>query len=443
MIYRFLRFLFSLALKVFFRRIEVDGAECVPDRGPVLLLSNHPNALVDALVILMKLRRPVSLTAKSTLTDYLLLRLLMDATHVIRLHRKQDETDGADRSRNVDALAECRRRLGRGGALMLFPEGQSHSDPSLRPFRWGAARLALQCVEEGAPLIIVPVGLHFPRKERMRSDAWIRFGEPLDVAAWQAGHPGAGYRELTEEIETRVREITLNFERRSDEVLVNWASELLATGGMPPVPLGEREQEASRRLALARLIRDGYRILRDREGERIAELRRKVHSYRAELRKLGLTPAEVYIRMDGYLAARFMAREAAILVLGLPLVLWGIINHALPAAATRLVERRLESDRDQVATNIIFPAIVLFPLFYAIVLTAAWALLPLPWAAAYTVSLPYCGYAAVLYLERAGSAWRRAGTFLCFRKDPGLKTRLEQQGREIIGELYDLGEALR
>ena len=45
------------------------ASERLPDAGPVLLASNHPNALVDALVIGCTLRRPVTLTAKATLLE--------------------------------------------------------------------------------------------------------------------------------------------------------------------------------------------------------------------------------------------------------------------------------------------------------------------------------------------------------------------------------------
>ena len=144
MLYRTLKVLLGTAVGIFFRRIEVEGVENVPDTGPVLLLPNHPNALVDALVIVMQLKRPVSLTAKSTLADNAVLKFFIKASKIILFHRKQDSELGADPSRNVKALEECQRRLNQGAAICLFPEGQSHSDPSLRPFRWGAARIALE-----------------------------------------------------------------------------------------------------------------------------------------------------------------------------------------------------------------------------------------------------------------------------------------------------------
>ena len=49
--YRVMRALGRLALQWFYRDIEVVGLERVPEHGAGLLASNHPNALVDALVI--------------------------------------------------------------------------------------------------------------------------------------------------------------------------------------------------------------------------------------------------------------------------------------------------------------------------------------------------------------------------------------------------------
>ena len=120
MFYKILRFLFCIAVRIFFRRIEVEGLENVPDTGPTLLLPNHPNALVDVLVILMHLNRPVTLTAKSTLADYPLLGFVFRTARVILLYRKQDEKMGVDRSRNIQALAECRWRLKKGEKFRKF-----------------------------------------------------------------------------------------------------------------------------------------------------------------------------------------------------------------------------------------------------------------------------------------------------------------------------------
>jgi glycerol-3-phosphate O-acyltransferase/dihydroxyacetone phosphate acyltransferase len=443
LIYGLLRFLLGTAVGVFFRRIEVEGIENVPDTGPVLLLPNHPNALVDALIIIMQLKRPVSLTAKSTLADNPLLRFFIRVSQVILLNRKQDTGLGADRSRNVDALKECQRRLGQGAAICLFPEGQSHSDPSLRPFRWGAARIALefaQTSESSEALRIIPVGLNFLQKDRFRSDAWIRFGVPINVTKWIMDYPQGGPTELTEEIERHVRDLTLNFNRRRDSVLMDWAAELIATGGLPPVPIGQKEDNVSHHLGLVRLIRDGYENLKEQKAVEIDELRSRIVHYRRELRHFGIASAEVYILMTAWRAVFFLIQETTVLLVGLPVAVWGIVNHLTPALLVRAVARKLTVEKDQWASNTVFPAVILFPLFYTVQITLAWLYLT-PWlAAAYTAGLPVSGYASVRYSDRAGSTWRRSRTFILFLLNPQLQTRLAKEGKQIIEKIQLLGE---
>ena len=44
--------LLRFTLRIFFRRVEVEGLERVPTDGPVMFVLNHPNSLVDPVFIL-------------------------------------------------------------------------------------------------------------------------------------------------------------------------------------------------------------------------------------------------------------------------------------------------------------------------------------------------------------------------------------------------------
>jgi len=445
MVYRILRWLSRTSVRLFFRRIEVEGLENVPGSGPVLLVPNHPNAIVDALVVVMHLKRPISVTAKSTLADFFLMRQVIKSTNVILFHRKKDMAMGADPSRNVEAIAECRRRLEQGEAILIFPEGQSHSDPGLRPLRSGAARIALDYLQSDGTagnLAIIPVGLHFPEKDRFRSDVWIRFGKPLDPRMWREENPEAGPIELTAEIENRIRKLTLNFEHRPDSVLLMWAAEILETGAAPPARLGLEKHRVSRRLKLVQLLNEGYRQLKEDQADDIARLRKRVRSYRLELRSLGIKPSEVYLRMPAWRVARFVARELVILVVGMPIAGWGILNHIIPVVIIRMLAATFSVEKDKWASNVVLPTAVIIPFFYAIQITAAWLFLNPLWAGLYMVSLPVSGIFAILYRDRVGNILYRARTFFLFLKNPDLRERLGREGRSIIEDLTRLGEKL-
>ena len=79
-----------LLVHVFFRRIETLGAERVPAEGPLLVVANHHNSLVDPALVLARLPRAPSFLAKSTLWRMPGLRILLDGAGSIPIYRRQD-----------------------------------------------------------------------------------------------------------------------------------------------------------------------------------------------------------------------------------------------------------------------------------------------------------------------------------------------------------------
>jgi glycerol-3-phosphate O-acyltransferase/dihydroxyacetone phosphate acyltransferase len=449
MLYPLFRLLARLALRLFFRRIEIEGRELVPLRGPVLLVPNHTNAFVDPLLLVISLRRRVTLTAKNVLAKNPLFALLMRGLGVVTFHRREDLGKGAVPKENLRSLDLCRRILQHGGAVCIFPEGISHSDPHLRPFRSGAARLAMDLVnapaagcfgsEEGR-LKIVPVGLLYTEKDRFRSDVWLRFGTPLDVGDWLAEHRDAAANELTEEIRRRIEELTVTFQTRRESVILTRGADILAAGGVDPAPLGWRERSVAENFQLLKRLQAGYLTLRQSRPEEIEALTRQVRDYHLKLRRLGIEPREVYLPLHWGKASFFVFRELELLLAGAPLALFGAVNHLLPYIIVKRIARALSRDKDHWATNVVYPSFAVFPLCYALQIAAAWLLLPAFWAALYTVALPYTGYIAILYGERAGGAWRRLRTFLYWYRRPLEQEELARTGREIIAHIRDLGE---
>src|ERR1041384_2099655 len=155
--------LLRLAIRIFFRRVEIVGAERVPAQGPVVFVLNHPNGLIDPAVLLCLAPRRVSFLAKAPLFRMPLVGLWCRAFDAIPVHRKQDP--GAEMTRNRETFDAARGVLVRGGAIALFPEGTSHSDPKLKPLKTGAARIALgaaAALPQDLPLTIVPAGCPAP-----------------------------------------------------------------------------------------------------------------------------------------------------------------------------------------------------------------------------------------------------------------------------------------
>ncbi|HEX7184962.1 MAG TPA: 1-acyl-sn-glycerol-3-phosphate acyltransferase [Thermoanaerobaculia bacterium] len=189
-----------LILRVFFRSVEVVGAERLPLGRPMVLVANHVNGLIDPVLILGPLPVRPRLLAKSTLWKNPLVRPFAELAGAIPIYRHQDQVDTAQ---NEESFARCHEVLAEGGAIALFPEGKSHSEPALQPLKTGLARIVLgyerkrlSSPSPGAnfdpkapfgPLEILPT-VETPRGASPAAAPFISSRNPRDAA----GTPGEG-----------------------------------------------------------------------------------------------------------------------------------------------------------------------------------------------------------------------------------------------------------
>ncbi len=419
---------FRAALHVFFREIELQGRENVPEDGPLLLVSNHLNAFVDPLLIQLGMKRRITITAKGPLTRQPLVGTLMRLTRVIAFHRLQDRGTETGPDRLKEHLDECGRRLEEGAAIVLFPEAKSHDDPGLRPFRHGASRIAFDHVLKhgmASRLRLVPVGLSFEAKEHARSRALVRFGEPIDAASWVAEHPGASPARLTAELKRRIRKLVVEHDSRREELLTRWAARLVLASE-------ERRPWGASTLSTSRHIRDGLR--RDTVGGRA--LARSILAHRQRLQRLGLGPESLHGPADLSAFARFLFKESLVLGPLAPLATWGALQNLPPTLLTCAVTHRISRLRDMWASNAVFSSFLAYPPWYAAQTAASLALLPPPLGLLRALAVPAAGWLALGWWDRLNDdrlVWRACMTFL---RSPGLKG-------ELLAESEALALALR
>ena len=458
--YRVLRVLGQLALRWFYRDVEVVGIERFPVRGPVLLASNHPNALVDALVITCTLRRPVTLTAKATLLENPITRRLLRMTGVVPLRRVSDDaaragaagrpSGEADPARNAGAFTAVLDVLVAGGVVLLFPEGKSHSDPNLAPLKTGLARIALMAQAERAidTLPIVPIGLTFERKWDPRSRVVMTVGAPIVLERnTPNAHdpPNADAATLTGRIDVGLRNVTLNFPTHDAASEVLSVSTLLAEVfdefrplHAPDPPLSDSVRLAQRISAIAERV---PRVDPELAG-RIDRFRARISAFDAATRKHGIAANDVQMNTNVAGGAWFVVRETLIAAVAGPLALWGRINHWLPLRLARSLALRRSRTPDEPATNTIVAALVLVLSFYAAQTTVVTWALGWTFGLAYAVSLPPSATWDFRYADRRRRASARVRTYLRFRREPALQQLLLAELEWLRTEALALNSAV-
>ena len=435
MLYRLLRALAVVSLRWFYGRVDVEGLDRIPRGAPALLAVNHPNALVDAMVVAVVCPRPITFTAKATLFSNPLVAALLGAAGVVPLVRRQDVSElktDADARRNERAFQRLHSALSGGGAVLIFPEGVTGDYPGLAPLRTGAARMALQAVESGVrDLQLVPVGLTFDRKDVPRSRVFVQVGDPIAVAEW-AG-TASDPKLLTAELERRLRAVTLNFEsldaaERDLTLARQLARVFRSTEAAPPV--WETHAALAGQVAITRRIEEVRRSLEHASPEvrhAADALLDRLTRLRATLAAHRLAPEDVEIDLDVPAGAHFALREGLLLAVAGPVALWGWINHWIPFRLARSVARRsIESAADPAMRTILI-GIALVLGFYALQGALVWWWLG-GWAAlAYWVSLPLAADVNFHLRARLVRAARRARAYLRLRRDPGLRASLAEE----------------
>jgi glycerol-3-phosphate O-acyltransferase / dihydroxyacetone phosphate acyltransferase len=205
----------QLLIHIFFREIEVDHGGNLPPSGPVVLVANHTNGLVDGLLLMATLARYPRFLGKSTLFKIPPLWPFLKLAGVIPVYRA---IDGGQLSQNSNAFASSHEILAHGGVVALFPEGISHDEPSLQPLKTGAARIALEAGADSAAagLVTVPVGLTYDAKARFRSRALVRIGPPEVISRWADGYGADDHQ--------AVRQLTISLAERLSQVNPEFAS---------------------------------------------------------------------------------------------------------------------------------------------------------------------------------------------------------------------------
>ena len=101
-----------------FYHFHVEG-ERVPPSGPVLLVANHPNSLLDPAAVVAAAGRPVRFLAKAPLFTDRLVGWLIRASGSIPVYRRQDVPTLA--GQNDDTFRAAHAALGGGDAVGIFP----------------------------------------------------------------------------------------------------------------------------------------------------------------------------------------------------------------------------------------------------------------------------------------------------------------------------------
>ena len=402
--------------------------------GPVLLVANHPNSLLDPTLVVAAGSRPVRFLAKAPLFSDWKIGWLVRGAGAIPVYRKAD--DPGQMARNEDVFREVIDVLKTGAVVGIFPEGISHNEPGMAQLKTGAARIALGAAAQlGYAVSIVPVGLSFHAKEIFRSDAYVVRGVPL---AWgdlisRGADAAEAVRELTSRIDAALRKVTVNLAEWEDQPLVETALRVWEAEHDTPSREGERLTRlefTTKTLERIRASHDGV------EPSLITDVRR--HDRR--LRWLGLRPSDLVADVGANRAVDWAARRLYLLMpIGVVIAVVGAIVFWPPYKLTGVIVDRLGLTRDTRSTWKLLTGIVLYLIWLIVVVWFMGAAFGWVAALASVLLIPGVAISGLHVRENWRSTWDDVRRFFLLRTRDDLVEKLREEQSALAKRL----EALR
>ncbi len=197
-----IRFAANLVCKVFFRKIYFSGS---PYTGKsAIWVANHSSGIVDPTLFVGLAPVKIRPLSKSSLWKNPVLQFFLKKTGAIPVTRRQDldpkiwqENNNTEDEMMQDPMIKINEStfqtvsgaLRNGDCILIFPEGTSHDDPYIHPFKSGFARMALATLNSANDpnffVVIQPVVVDYSEKDEFRSDISMHYCEPVAVSSVQ------------------------------------------------------------------------------------------------------------------------------------------------------------------------------------------------------------------------------------------------------------------
>jgi glycerol-3-phosphate O-acyltransferase / dihydroxyacetone phosphate acyltransferase len=446
-----MRRLIGLAMGFYFRRIERFGVDQIPESGPVLFTSNHPNSLTDSFVIGASVPRKVNFVATVQLFRFKPLKWILSRCGVIPINRVKDNPKAM---RSVsDTFEACYRVLEQGEAIGIFPEGVTYDDAQLKEIKSGAARMALELEQRHQGrlgLQIVPVGLTYSAKELYRSDVLANFGQPICVSNFLEGyaeHRKDCINKLTDEIEARIQSLILHIPELEHARVVEgvrrlYLDRLLVGYRIAHEPLTPRAEELSIGQRIVESVKHVYRT----QPERAVEFAAKLDFYERWIRRLRISDSDLVLFPDRERLFRHSAAWAVVAVVGAPIALYGWAHRIMPHAILEWAVNRFAEPgkvKAQVSTIKIAAGIVVYGVFFGLFIFIVQHFFGWPASLWYALSLPVTTMLAFYHLREVRKLKASLRNVVVLLRAPFAARRLLELRRILVAEIESVHAELQ
>jgi 1-acyl-sn-glycerol-3-phosphate acyltransferase len=434
----------KFALKVFFQKIDIRHGQNVPAGKPAVLVANHPNSIMDALVLGVVTRRKVNYIAHAGLFRNKVFGWFLRRCGVIPVYRRDDDPGKMDQ--NVSMFAACTEVLEKGEAIGIFPEGVSDMRRKVKQIKTGAARIILETEKQNdfkLGVALIPVGLHFYSRSHFRSRVLANFGEQIELEPYFTAYQKdeyTGVRQLTGAIQAALEKLTVNIHSEELDLFVREIESIYKdeVKTIEPVDKDSREKSFREDFIISKAIAESVEFYQRRKPERVAELQDMLAAYKRKLRRLNLRDAmlkESRTQKEIWMSVLSAYLRSAV---GFLPALYGIINNFIPYRIAEYCGRRYLYERTKILSALLIGGGLSFLVFYTIQTSIVYQFGGVLWAGIYLFALPITGFYALTYIAHLREQQKKISFSFYLFTSKHLFNRMKRERRQLIAHIDKL-----
>jgi glycerol-3-phosphate O-acyltransferase / dihydroxyacetone phosphate acyltransferase len=420
LLYRFFQVWIGVSFWVYFRRIVFINKENLKAKGPLLILSNHPNTLMDPLMTLYRLRERASLLAnyslfKNPITNWLLSRL-----YCIPIQRPKDVMGQIPK--NDESFKKCDDHLTAGGSIYIAAEGTSFIERHIRNFKTGAARIAFSAENKNdfkLDLKVLLVGITYTNPLKFRGDVALEMSDLIDVAPWRESYekdPRTAIQDLTQYLENEMKNLVIHCRDVEEDAFLLKAETILQH---------EKQKNTEGAFRQGQVLLTALNDIETSNPDKFINFKIDIESYYKKLNTLNINDLDV---------KKFRPLSILTFILGLPIFVYGLLNNLLTVIVCEGMIKILKVDFSYDTTIRYATGLFLTPLFWWLQtkLLYHYVALPFPWWV-YVLTIVPSGLAA-WHIYKLGIKIK--DYFIYKKNDTQYGLSIQRQG--LVKEMEDI-----
>ncbi|HNM57955.1 MAG TPA: 1-acyl-sn-glycerol-3-phosphate acyltransferase [Saprospiraceae bacterium] len=350
--------LIGIGLRLFYPNTVVHNRQYLNTKGPMLLIGNHPNGMMDPINVALHSRRMVHFLAKSQLFSNWFTRWFFNTFYCIPVQRSNFSTDQPIDM--VRSFERCDIFLHEGGTLFVAPEGTSLNVRRILPLRTGAARIALSAESKKdfqLGLRFVVSGVTYIDAGSFWSGQFISTSAPFGIEEFEETYRKdevTAVKLVTEKIFRELKKLNIHLENDAlipdFERLIRWFNSGI-------------EADPEQFFIKGKLLADDINRLEQNNPLLIESARTHIAVVENYMHKWHLKAEQVPESIEPTSVLSFIV-HLLLAVLGLPCMLAGLVIHFIPNFLPWLIEKIAKQHPIYIATTKFVTGFFLYIIYY-------------------------------------------------------------------------------